>query len=80
MVTPMFYGEVPEAVKPSEYKVEKHKDRVKGDIAERKMYYALRDYFKKTGDDVLIVHSHKFLINESNNEKDFIVLNYTKGQ
>ena len=80
MVPPMFYGELPEVIKPSENKIEKHKDRVRGDIAERKVYDALKEYFKMTEDDVLIVHSHKFLNNESNNEKDFIVINLSKGK
>ena len=37
------------------------------------------EYFKKNKDDALILHSHKFLDNKSNHEKDFIVLNVTKG-
>ena len=95
MVPPMFYGQIPEAIKLSEFHVKKHLDGVKGDTAERKMFYSLQDYFKKTGDDVLIIHSHKFLSNSSNksknskkgkssnesnnNEKDFIIVNLTKG-
>ena len=50
----------------SEYKVERYQDRVKGDIAERKMFYALEEYYKMAGDDVLVVHSHKFYVNNSN--------------
>ena len=80
MVPPMFFGEVPEAVILADYKVPKHLDRVRGDIAESKVYHALNDYFKRTGDDVLIVHSHKFLNQTSNNEKDFIVFNLSKGK
>ena len=80
MVPPMFYGEVPEAVILSEYKVPKHLDRVRGDIAESKVYYALKNFFETTGDDVVIIHSHKFLHNASNNEKDFIVFNVSKGK
>ena len=81
MVPPMFYGEVPQAIKLSEYKVEKHQDRVRGDIAERKMFYALQEYYRITGDDVLVVHSHKFrVVDDTNNEKDFILLNLTKGK
>ena len=53
--------------------------RVKGDLAESTMYYALKNYFALNGDDVLIVHSHKFLHKNSNNEKDFIVFNLSKG-
>ena len=79
MVPPMFYGEVPEAIKFSEFRVSKYTDRVKGDFAESIMYYALKEYFGSNGDDVLIVHSHKFLNMAGNNEKDFIVLNLSKG-
>ena len=80
MVPPMFYGVVPQAVKLSEYKVQKHQDKVKGDIAERKMFYAFQEYYNMAGDDTLVVHSHKFRMDDSNNEKDFIVLNLTKGR
>ena len=81
MVPPMFYGEVPQAIKLSEYNVEKHQAKVWGDIAERKVFYALQEYYKMTGDDALVVHSHKFrVVDDSNNEKDFIVLNLTKGK
>ena len=81
MVPPMFYGEVPQAIKLSEYKVEKHQAKVRGDRAEREMFYALQQYYDMKGDDVLVVHSHKFRVNDdSNNEKDFIVLNLTKGR
>ena len=80
MVPPMFFGEVPEAVILAGYKDPKHLDRVRGDIAENKVYHALNDYFKRTGYDVLIVHSHKFLNQTSNNEKDFIVFNLSKGK
>ena len=80
MVPPMFFGEVPEAVVLEGYNVPKHLDRVRDDIAENKFYHALDDYFKGTGDDVLIIHSHKFLNKSSSNEKDFIVFNLSKGK
>ena len=79
MVPPMFFGQVPEAIQLSQYKVGKHFDNVKGDIAERNVFYELEKYYSNEGDDVLIIHSHKFLNNESNNEKDFLVFNLTKG-
>ena len=79
MVPPMFYGEVPEAIRLHDSKVKKNIDQVKGDLAESTMYYALKKYFEMNGDDVLIVHSHKFLHEASINEKDFIVLNLSKG-
>ena len=80
MVPPMFFGEVPEAVILEDYNIPKHLDRVRGDIAESKVYHALKNYFKGTGDDVLIVHSHKFLNKASKDKKDFIVFNLSKGK
>ena len=79
MVPPNFYGQVPEAIKLSKYKVTKHVDNARGDLAERIMFFALKKYYSEEGDDVAIIHSHKFLNNQSNNEKDFIVINLTKG-
>ena len=78
MVPPMFYGEVPEAITLSESRLKKSHDKIRGDFAERKMFYALKKYFSQTGEDVVIVHSHKFLNQKGNNEKDFIVFNLTK--
>ena len=80
MVPPMFYGDVPEAVRLSDFIVNKHLDKVRGDIAERTVYYGFKEYFESTGDDVLIIHSHKFLNKASTNEKDFIVFNLSKGK
>jgi hypothetical protein len=79
MIPPMFYSQIPEAIKLSEYKVQNHEATAKGDLAERIMFFALEKYFSAEGDDVVIIHSHKFLNNKSNNEKDFIVINLTKG-
>ena len=82
MVPPMFFGEVPEAVILEKYDVSEHLNRVKGDIAESKVYHALKNYYKRTGDDVLVVHSHKLLNKAKNkvNEKDFIIFNLSKGK
>ena len=79
MVPPMFYGEVPSAIKLSEFKGEKNIDRVKGDLAESTMFHALKKHLALNGDDAIVIHSHKFLHKESNSEKDFIVLNLSKG-
>ena len=79
MVPSMFFGENPEEVKLSEYKISQNKARVMGDIAESTMFYALESHFRGEGDDVLMIHSHKFLTTASVNEKDFIVFNLTKG-
>ena len=80
VVPPIFFGEVPEAVIPSEFNVSKQLDKVRGDIAERTMYFALQKHYKLSGQDVLIIHSHKFLHKASNNEKDFIVFNLSNGR
>ena len=53
--------------------------QLQGDVAERKVYRALQDYFDKTKDACLVIHSHSFLYNQNFEEKDFIVLNLTKG-
>ena len=55
----------------------KHKDGVRGQLAEQIMFSALKSYYKKMKDDVIILHSHKFLKNAT--EKDFILINVTKG-
>ena len=79
MVPPMFFGQVAEAINSSEKALSLAADNVRGDIAERKAFYALKQYFTDTGDDVLIIHSHKFLQSGQNNEKDFIIINLSKG-
>ena len=52
-------------------------EAVTGQHAERIMFYALKKYFESTKDDVVVLHSHKFL--HTSNEKDFIVINLSKG-
>ena len=79
MVPTTFYGEVPDVIKLSEFKGEKNVNRVKGDLAERALFHALKTHFALKGDDVIVIHSHKFLHKASNNEKDFIVLNLSNG-
>ena len=50
-------------------------------ITEKKIYKILRQYYTTTGDDVLIIHSQRFLNTiSSSNAKDFIVFNLTKGK
>ena len=53
--------------------------QLQGDVAERKVYQALQEYFDKTKDACLVVHSHSFLYNQNFEEKDFMILNLTKG-
>ena len=55
----------------------KHKDLVKGQIAEQVMFKKLKKYYENSKDDVIVIHSHTFL--QSQSEKDFIVVNGTKG-
>ena len=83
-VPPIFFSEVPEVIDPGEYDKKtdgkgKFKDIVRGQTAEHIMFNELKKHFEKSKDDVLVVHSHKFLDNDSNNEKDYIVVNLSKG-
>ena len=57
MVPPMFFGQVAEAINLSEKALSLATDNVRGDIAERKAFYALKQYFTENGDDVLIIQS-----------------------
>ena len=43
------------------------------------MFEALKKHYEESGDDILIVQSHKFLNSVSSNEKDFLLVNVTKG-
>ena len=81
---PMFFGSNPEVLNLNEYLEKtkgagKHKDGVRGQIAEQIMFNALKKHYEKSEDDVLIVQSHKFLNSVSSNEKDFLLVNVTKG-
>ena len=66
------------AEKGAAYKT-KYDDIVRGDVAEQEVFIELQNYFEGTKDDVLVLHSHKFLNDTSNHEKDFILLNLSKG-
>ena len=50
---------------------------LQGDVVERKVFVALKKHFVQ--DDCLVLHSHSFLHNSNFKEKDFIILNLTKG-
>ena len=50
-----------------------------GDKWERFLYYSLKKYFEDTKDACLIIHGHSFLHEDNFKEKDFIVLNLSKG-
>ena len=47
--------------------------------AEREMFDALKTFYNGNGDDVVILHSHMLMGPNIPQEKDFIVLNLTKG-
>ena len=53
--------------------------QLRGDVAERKVFQALQEYFDKTKDACLVLHSHSFLYKQNFQEKDFVILNLTKG-
>ena len=81
-VPPIFFSSTPDVIKLSEYDAKtqgkgKHKDGVRGQLAEQIMFNSLKAYYSKSKDDVVVLHSHKFLKNAT--EKDFIVFNVTKG-
>ena len=50
-----------------------------GDFWERHLYNALKNYFEETKDACLIIHGHSFLHQDNFKEKDFIILNLSKG-
>ena len=80
----MFFSEIPSVVSLENYdtktlKKGKYKDKVKGDIAEQVVFKQLKKWYEDSKDDVLVLHSHQFLDSESSKEKDFIVVNLTKG-
>ena len=82
---PMYFSEIPKIIDPKEYEAKtlgqgEHLDNLRAENAEKTMFDALKDYFEKAKDDVLILSSHKFLDDSSNNEKDFIIVNLSKGK
>ena len=50
-----------------------------GDFWERHLYKALKQYFEDSKDACLIIHGHSFLHQDNFKEKDFIILNLSKG-
>ena len=81
-VPPMYFSSNPEVVNYQEYRKKtqsagKLMDSVKGQIAEKIMFDKLREYFNSSKDDVIVLHSQKFF--QSAGEKDFIVVNLTRG-
>ena len=84
---PMFFSGIPKVSNFKEYqehyatKAEKglYSDQIKGVLAEKFVFNELKKYHGNSKDDVLIVHSHKFLGSKTTKEKDFIILNLSKG-
>ena len=65
-VPPVFFSGIPEVIKPSQYDAKTNSEgkklaKLKGDTAERVVFESLKKYYEKTGDDVIVVHSHLFL-------------------
>jgi hypothetical protein len=81
-VPSMFFSSNPDIIDLYKYESRtqgkgKHKDLVKGQIAEQVMFRKLKKYYENSNDDVIVLHSHTFL--QSQSEKDLIVVNGTKG-
>ena len=47
-------------------------------MAEKFVFYELKKYYEGTKDDVLVIHSHRFL-DVNSKEKDYIIVNLSKG-
>ena len=81
-VPPMFFAPYPEIVNIQEYEQRtegkgKLMSGLKGEAAEHSLFIELKDHFQESKDDALVIHSHTFLCSAS--EKDFIVINLSKG-
>lgn len=92
---PVFFSKAPDVIHSEEfgYKIaiakETHKAMPKtdhlvagtlqGDMAERKVFDQLKNHFDFHKDACLILHSHYFLQGNNAPEKDFIILNLSKG-
>ena len=87
LLPPMFFSGIPKVSNFKEYqdhyanKAEKglYSDQIKGVLVEKFVFNELKKYCGDSKDDVLIVHSHKFLGSSTTKEKDFIILNLSKG-
>ena len=83
---PIFFSEVPKVINFKEYEdfyrnkgtKGQFSDRVKGAVAEKFVFYELKKFYDGTKDDVLVIHSHRFLDVDSK-EKDFVIVNLSKG-
>ena len=50
-----------------------------GEMTEREMFDGLKRHLESSGDDCLVLHAHSFLCGNNFQEKDFIVLNLSRG-
>ena len=50
-----------------------------GELTEKELYFSLKGFYEQLGDDVIILHSHFFLWNDNTPEKDFILINLSRG-
>ena len=86
----VFFSDIPALIDTKEFQRRKgngdlllmdySKDgQMQGEGPERKVFQALQAYFWKTGDACLVLRGHRFLYNQNYQEKDFIILNLTKG-
>ena len=82
MVPPIFFSEYPDVLKPEDYEVKKGREKpgkLVGEMAEKEVFDRLKSYYEKSGSDVVILHSHKFLTEVETREKDFIIINLSLG-
>ena len=84
---PIYFSDIPEVVNPEAYETKKTKkdfkpekvNKIRAENAEKTMFQALQRHYNETKADVLVLSSHKFSNNTSVAEKDFIILNLSKG-
>ena len=80
----IYFSDIPYIINPDTYETKKNfkpatVDKIRAEKAEKTMFQALQKHFNETKDDVLVLSSHKFSNNTSVKEKDFIILNLSKG-
>ena len=79
--SPASWGALQGSVKSTRPRhIEKCQQRRRSSVIGQAVYFGFQKYYESTGDDVLMIHSHKFLSKASNNEKDFLVFNLNKGK
>ena len=81
---PIYFSDIPHIINPDDYETKKNfkpamVDKIRAEKAEKTMFQALQKHFNETKDDVLVLSSHKFSNDTSVKEKDFIILNLSKG-